>query len=71
MEKQIQPGNYFIPPHNLELYKFYSSPNIVREIKPRRMRWVGLVGTLQRQEMDTFELGNFNRNRLLSRTRHK
>ena len=29
--------------HNEELHDLYSSPNIVRVIKPRRMRWVGHV----------------------------
>jgi hypothetical protein len=27
--------------HNDELHRLYSSPNIVREIKLRRMRWAG------------------------------
>jgi hypothetical protein len=27
--------------HNEELHKLYSSPNIIRMIKSRRMRWVG------------------------------
>jgi hypothetical protein len=27
--------------HNDELHGLYSSPNIVRVIKPRRMRWAG------------------------------
>jgi transcription termination factor 2 len=29
--------------HNDELHNLYSSPNIVRVIKSRRMRWVGHV----------------------------
>jgi len=29
--------------HNEELYDLYSSPNIVRVIKPRRTTWVGHV----------------------------
>jgi hypothetical protein len=29
--------------HNDELHSLYSSPNIVRVIKSRRMRWVGHV----------------------------
>jgi hypothetical protein len=27
--------------HNEELHILYSSPNIIRQIKSRRMRWVG------------------------------
>jgi hypothetical protein len=29
--------------HNEELYNVYSSPNITRMIKSRRMRWAGRV----------------------------
>jgi hypothetical protein len=27
--------------HNEKLHKLYSSPDIIRQIKARRMRWVG------------------------------
>jgi len=33
-------------PHNEELNYFYSSPNIVRVIKSRRMRWAGHVARM-------------------------
>jgi hypothetical protein len=29
--------------HNEELHNLYSSPNIIRMIKSRRMRWIGHV----------------------------
>jgi hypothetical protein len=32
--------------HNNELHSLYSSPNIVRVIKSRRMRWVGHVACI-------------------------
>jgi hypothetical protein len=32
--------------HNEELHILYSSPNIIRQIKPRRMRWAGHVGRM-------------------------
>jgi hypothetical protein len=33
--------------HNDELHSLYSSPNIVREIKSRRMRWAGHVARME------------------------
>jgi hypothetical protein len=32
--------------HNEEVHDFYSSPNIIRIIKSRRMRWVGHVAQM-------------------------
>jgi hypothetical protein len=32
--------------HNEELHNLYSSPNIIRLIKSRRMRWVGHVARM-------------------------
>jgi hypothetical protein len=32
--------------HNEELHNFYSSPNIIRMIKSRRMRWAGHVARM-------------------------
>jgi hypothetical protein len=32
--------------HNEELYALYSSPNIIREIKSRRLRWAGHVARM-------------------------
>jgi hypothetical protein len=29
--------------HNEELHNLYSSPNIIRQVKSRRMRWAGHV----------------------------
>ena len=34
--------------HNEELNDLYSSPNIVRVIKSRRMRWAGHVARMRR-----------------------
>jgi len=33
-------------PHNEELNDLYSSPNMIRAIKPRRMRWAGHVACM-------------------------
>jgi hypothetical protein len=35
-------------PHNEELRDLYSSPNIIRMIKARRMRWAGHVAMMGR-----------------------
>jgi hypothetical protein len=32
--------------HNEKLHKLYSSPNIIRMIKSRRMRWAGRVARM-------------------------
>jgi hypothetical protein len=32
--------------HNEEFHNLYSSPNIIRMIKSRSMRWAGLVGRI-------------------------
>jgi hypothetical protein len=45
--------------HNEELYDVYSSPNIIRVIKSRRMRWAGHVARMGRIQMHTgFWWGN-------------
>jgi hypothetical protein len=36
--------------HNEELNDLYSSPNIIRVIESRRMRWVGHVACMMRGE---------------------
>jgi hypothetical protein len=33
--------------HNEELHNLYSSPNIIRMIKSRRMRWAGHVARME------------------------
>jgi hypothetical protein len=36
--------------HNEELHNLYSSPDIIRQVKSRRMRWVGHVARHGRGE---------------------
>ena len=33
--------------HNAELYALYSSPNIIRSLKSRRLRWEGHVARME------------------------
>jgi hypothetical protein len=35
--------------HNKEIHDLYSSPNIIRIIKSRRMKWAGLVARMGRR----------------------
>jgi branched-subunit amino acid aminotransferase/4-amino-4-deoxychorismate lyase len=35
-------------PHNEELYNLYTSPNIIRMVRSRRMRWKGHVARMKR-----------------------
>jgi hypothetical protein len=37
--------------HNEELHNLYCSPNIIRMIKSRRMRWTGLAARMGRRGM--------------------
>jgi hypothetical protein len=39
--------------HNKELYALYSSPNIIRVIKSRRLRWAGHVARMGRGVVHT------------------
>jgi hypothetical protein len=39
--------------HNEDLRNLYFSPKIIRMIKPRRMRWTGLVARMGRRGMHT------------------
>jgi hypothetical protein len=36
---------------NVELYNLYSSPNLIKMIKSRRMRWAGHVARMGRRGM--------------------
>jgi hypothetical protein len=38
--------------HNEELHNLYSSPNIIRMIKSRRVRWAGHVARMGEKERD-------------------
>ena len=58
--------------HNDELNDLYSSPNIVRVVKSRRMRWAGHVARMgERRDVYRVLVGKPEGKRPLGRTRHR
>jgi hypothetical protein len=58
--------------HNEELHKLYSSPNIIRTIKSRRVRWVGNVACMQEmRNVSKILVGKPKGMRPLRRPRHR
>jgi hypothetical protein len=57
--------------HNDELHGLYSSPNIVRVIKSRRMTWAGHVTRKGRGERFTVFIGKPERKRSLGRPKSR
>ena len=58
--------------HNEELNDLYSSPNIVRVIKSRRMRWAGHVASMgERRGVYRVLVGKLEGKRQLGRPRHR
>jgi hypothetical protein len=58
--------------HNEELHNLYSSPDIIRQIKSRRMRWAGHVARMgeERKVYDVL-VGKPERKRPLGRPRYR
>jgi len=56
--------------HNEELNDLYCSPNIVRVIKSRRMRWAGHVARMG-EERGVYRMGKPEGKRPLGRPRHR
>jgi len=55
-------------PHNKELYALYCSPNIIRIIKSKRMRWAGQTAcNVERRSVYRGLVGRPDRNRPLGR----
>jgi hypothetical protein len=58
--------------HNEELHGLYSSPNIIRVIKSRRMGWAGHVARVKEMRYAyKFFIGNPEGNRPLGRPRRR
>jgi hypothetical protein len=58
--------------YNGELHILYSSPNIIRQIKSRRMRWVGhVVGMGEERKVYSVLVGKPEGKRPLGRPRHR
>jgi hypothetical protein len=58
--------------HNEELHTFYSSPDIIRQVKSRRMRWAGYVARMG-EERKVYKglVGKPEGKRPLGRPRHR
>jgi hypothetical protein len=52
-------------------YFLYSSTNIIRQIKSRRMRWAGHVARMRERKVYKVLLGNPERKRPLGRPRRR
>jgi hypothetical protein len=58
--------------HSGELHNLCSLPDIVRQIKSRRMRWAGHVGLVgEEREVRKVVVGNSEGKRQLERPRHR
>jgi hypothetical protein len=58
--------------HNEELHNLYSSPNIIRMIKSRRMRWVGNEARMgKKRTAYKILVGKPERKKPLRRPRHR
>jgi hypothetical protein len=58
--------------HNEEPNDWYSSPNIIRVIKSKRMRWVGHVSRIVKMRgAYRILVGTYERKRPLGRPRHR
>ena len=56
--------------HNAELHALYSSPNKIRSIKSRRLRWAGHVARME-QSRNAYRVGKPEGKRRLGRPRHR
>jgi hypothetical protein len=57
--------------HNEELHKLYSSPNIIRMTKSRRVRWAGHVAQLGEKNSHRILVGKPEGKRPLGRPRRR
>jgi hypothetical protein len=58
--------------HNEKLYNLYSSPNIIRIIKSRRMRWAGLLASMfEKRNAYTVLVGKLKEKKQLGRHRRR
>jgi hypothetical protein len=58
--------------HNEELHNLYSSPDIIRQVKSRRMRWAGHVARMEK-EIKVYKVlvGKSEGKRPFGRPRHR
>jgi hypothetical protein len=67
-----KPNNLTLPVSRLEPHKLYSSPDIIRQIKSRRMRWAGHVARMgEERKLYNVLVGNPEGKRPLVRPRRR
>jgi hypothetical protein len=58
--------------HNEELHNLYSAPNIITQIKSRKMRWAAHVACMgEERKLRKVLVGKFKGKRSLVRPRHR
>jgi hypothetical protein len=57
--------------HNEELHNLYSSPDIIRQIKSRRMRWAGHVARMEEEKVYKILVGKPEGKKPLGRPRRR
>jgi hypothetical protein len=69
--KRVEVAGEWRKLHSEDLHNLYSSPNIIRQIKSRRIRWAGHVARMEEERKeDKVLVGKPEGKRPLGRPRH-
>jgi hypothetical protein len=69
--KRDEVTGYWKKLHNEELHNLYSSSNIIRVIKSRRMRWAGHVARMVKMDAYRILVGKPEGKRLIGKRRYR
>jgi hypothetical protein len=71
-ESSRQEGGCWRPRWNIELYSLYNEPNIVKDIKIRRLGWAGHIVRMEEERIPKMVLnGNLHTTRPVGRPRNR